>query len=93
MHITWYHLYFMFFNKINQFNMKKTCKICDRLVPSIEDEFCCAGCSAVFSIIEKLNLEGSERDERIKMLLEGVFGGTDVDVCSEDIENAEKTLE
>ena len=71
--------------------MKKTCKICDRLVPSIEDEFCCAGCSAVFSIIEKLNLEGSERDERIKMLLEGVFpGGTDVDVCSEDIENPEK---
>ena len=71
--------------------MKKTCKICDRLVPSIEDEFCCAGCSAVFSIIEKLNLEGSERDERIKMLLEGVFpGGNDVDVCSEDIENPEK---
>ena len=53
--------------------MKKTCKICDRLVPSIEDEFCCAGCSAVFSIIEKLNLEGSERDERIKMLLEESF--------------------
>ena len=32
-------IYLCFLIKSNQFNMKKTCKICDRLVPSIEDEF------------------------------------------------------
>ena len=71
--------------------MKKTCKICPRIVPSNDDDFCCPGCSAVYSIIEKLNLEGFQRDERIKMLLEGVFpGGSDIDICLEEIENPEK---
>jgi len=71
--------------------MKKTCKICPRIVPSNDDDFCCPGCSAVYSIIEKLNLEGFQRDERIKMLLEGVFpGGNDIDICLEEIENPEK---
>ena len=53
--------------------MSNGCIVCGRTLPLGETKFCCPGCSAVFSIIEKLNLEGSEKDERISQLLEGVF--------------------
>ena len=60
--------------------MSNGCIVCGRSLPLGATKFCCPGCSAVFSIIEKLNLEGSEKDERISQLLEGVFpGGEDID--------------
>ena len=60
--------------------MSNGCIVCGRSLPLGAPKFCCPGCSAVFSIIEKLNLEGSEKDERISQLLEGVFpGGEDID--------------
>ena len=55
--------------------MKKKCIICSRYVPNPKDDFCCQGCSAVYSIVSKLELTGAAKDERIKMLLEGVFPG------------------
>ena len=53
--------------------MKKKCIICSRDVPHPKDNFCCQGCSAVYSIVSKLELTGAARDERIKMLLEECF--------------------
>ena len=41
--------------------MSNGCIVCGRSLPLGETKFCCPGCSAVFSIIEKLNLEGSKR--------------------------------
>ena len=71
--------------------MKKKCIICSRDVPHPKDNFCCQGCSAVYSIVSKLELTGAARDERIKMLLEGVFpGGEDIESCLKEIENSEK---
>ena len=68
--------------------MKKTCKICYRQVPNKNDDFCCPGCAAVYSIINELELKGSAKDERIAMLLEGVFpDGKDIDSCISKIDN------
>ena len=52
--------------------MLKDCIVCNRPIPRGEVNFCCPGCSAVYTIIEKLNLEGAEKDKRLKQLLEGV---------------------
>ena len=70
--------------------MSNGCIVCDRPLPFGANKFCCPGCSAVFSIIEKLNLEGSEKDERISQLLEGVFpGGEDIDSNNNEPDNGD----
>ena len=72
--------------------MNPTCKICYRKVPNKEDEFCCPGCAAVYEIVNQLELEGAAKDERIKMLLEGVFpSGKDVNNCIKKIDNPEES--
>ncbi len=59
--------------------MADHCIVCSRSVPGGEGEFCCPGCAAVYTIVGKMGLDGSARDERIAQLLEGVFpGGEDV---------------
>ncbi|VGO20961.1 heavy metal translocating P-type ATPase [Pontiella sulfatireligans] len=55
--------------------MADRCIVCNRSVPGGAGEFCCPGCAAVYTIVGKMGLEGSERDERIQSLLEGVFPG------------------
>ena len=70
--------------------MSNGCIVCGRSLPLGATKFCCPGCSAVFSIIEKLNLEGSEKDERISQLLEGVFpGGEDIDSNNNEPDNGD----
>lgn len=66
--------------------MSEKCIVCNRSVPGGEGEFCCPGCAAVWTIVGKMGLEGSERDERITQLLEGVFpGGEDVETRENEI--------
>jgi heavy metal translocating P-type ATPase len=68
--------------------MADHCIVCNRSVPGGDGEFCCPGCAAVYSIVGKMGLDGSARDERITALLEGVFpGGSDVDSEEIEIEN------
>lgn len=55
--------------------MADRCIVCNRSVPGGEGDFCCPGCAAVHTIVGKMGLEGSARDERIVQLLEGVFPG------------------
>ena len=70
--------------------MLKDCIVCNRPIPEGEVNFCCPGCSAVYTIIEKLNLEGAEKDKRLKQLLEGVFpGGQEVESKNNDLSNGE----
>ena len=72
--------------------MNPTCKICYREVPNKKDEFCCPGCAAVYEIVNQLELEGAAKDERIKMLLEGVFpSGKDIKNCITKIDNPEES--
>jgi len=60
--------------------MAEHCIVCSRSVPGGDGDFCCPGCAAVYTIVGKMGLEGSARDERITQLLEGVFpGGEEVD--------------
>ena len=67
--------------------MADHCIVCHRSVPGGEGDFCCPGCAAVYTIVGKMGLEGSARDERIAQLLEGVFpGGEEVDNESAQIE-------
>ena len=71
--------------------MADHCIVCNRTVPGGDGEFCCPGCAAVYTIIGKMGLEGSERDERIAQLLEGVFpGGEDVESRERHIENGQE---
>ena len=67
--------------------MADHCIVCNRTVPGGEGDFCCPGCAAVYTIIGKMGLEGSARDERITQLLEGVFPG------GEEIEGGEAQIE
>ncbi|MDF7806724.1 heavy metal translocating P-type ATPase [Pontiellaceae bacterium B12219] len=70
--------------------MADHCIVCNRTVPGGEGDFCCPGCAAVHVIIGKMGLEGSERDERITQLLEGVFpGGEEAGDSETEIENGE----
>ncbi len=60
--------------------MADHCIVCSRSVPGGGGDFCCPGCAAVWTIVGKMGLEGSARDERIARLLEGVFpGGEEVE--------------
>jgi len=60
--------------------MAEHCIVCHRSVPGGDGDFCCPGCAAVYTIVGKMGLVGSARDERIAQLLEGVFpGGEEVD--------------
>ena len=60
--------------------MADHCIVCSRSVPGGAREFCCPGCAAVYTIVGKMGLDGSARDERIAQLLEGVFpGGDEID--------------
>ena len=71
--------------------MSEKCIVCNRSVPGGEGDYCCPGCAAVHVIIGKMGLEGSERDERITQLLEGVFpGGEEVDELDLEIENGQE---
>ncbi|MEE9367751.1 MAG: heavy metal translocating P-type ATPase [Pontiella sp.] len=71
--------------------MADHCIVCNRSVPGGDGEFCCPGCAAVYTIIGKMGLEGSERDERIAQLLEGVFpGGEETDLAETEIENGQE---
>jgi hypothetical protein len=71
--------------------MADHCIVCNRSVPGGDGEFCCPGCAAVHVIIGKMGLEGSERDERITQLLEGVFpGGEEIDGAEAEIENGQE---
>lgn len=66
--------------------MADRCIVCNRSVPGGEGEFCCPGCAAVWTIVGKMGLEGSARDERIAGLLEGVFpGGEELEATESDI--------
>ncbi len=71
--------------------MADHCIVCNRTVPGGDGDFCCPGCAAVHTIIGKMGLEGSERDERIAQLLEGVFpGGEEIDAAENEIENGQE---
>ncbi len=71
--------------------MSDHCILCNRSVPGGDGEFCCPGCAAVYTIIGKMELEGSERDERIAQLLEGVFpGGEETEISESEIENGQE---
>ncbi|VGO12112.1 putative copper-importing P-type ATPase A [Pontiella desulfatans] len=71
--------------------MADRCIVCNRSVPGGEGEFCCPGCAAVYTIVGKMGLDGSERDERIAQLLEGVFpGGEEADAEQAEIENGQE---
>lgn len=70
--------------------MAEHCIVCDRSVPGGAGEFCCPGCAAVYTIVGKMGLDGSARDERIAQLLEGVFpGGAEVAEGAADIEHGQ----
>lgn len=51
----------------------KSCIVCSREVHDSEGQFCCPGCQAVYTIINQLGLSGQEREDRIQLLLKGVF--------------------
>lgn len=71
--------------------MADCCIVCNRSVPGGDSEFCCPGCAAVYTIIGKMGLEGSARDERITQLLEGVFpGGEEADALGIEIEQGQE---
>ena len=71
--------------------MSAKCIVCNRSVPGGEGEFCCPGCAAVYTIMGKMGLEGSARDERIAQLLEGVFpGGEEVGGAETEIEHGQE---
>ncbi|MEA2067915.1 MAG: heavy metal translocating P-type ATPase [Verrucomicrobiota bacterium] len=71
--------------------MADHCIVCNRSVPGGDGEFCCPGCAAVHTIVGKMGLDGSERDERIAQLLEGVFpGGEEADAQEPEIENGQE---
>ena len=71
--------------------MADHCIVCNRSVPGGDGEFCCPGCAAVYTIIGKMGLEGSERDERIAQLLEGVFpGGEETESTEVEIANGQE---
>lgn len=71
--------------------MADRCIVCNRSVPGGDGEFCCPGCAAVHTIVGKMGLDGSERDERIAQLLEGVFpGGEESDTEESDIEGGQE---
>ena len=71
--------------------MADRCIVCNRSVPGGEGEFCCPGCAAVYTIVGKMGLEGSARDERIAQLLEGVFpGGEEVGGAATEIEHGQE---
>ena len=71
--------------------MAEHCIVCNRSVPGGEGDFCCPGCAAVHVIIGKMGLDGSERDERISQLLEGVFpGGEENDAAESEIEGGQE---
>jgi heavy metal translocating P-type ATPase len=71
--------------------MAEHCIVCNRTVPGGEGEFCCPGCAAVYTIVGKMGLEGSARDERIAQLLEGVFpGGEEVEGGPDQIEHGQE---
>jgi len=71
--------------------MAEHCIVCNRTVPGGDGEFCCPGCAAVYTIVGKMELEGSERDERIAQLLEGVFpGGEEHDATESNIEHGQE---
>ncbi len=71
--------------------MSEKCIVCNRSVPGGEGEFCCPGCAAVYTIVGKMGLEGSERDERIAQLLEGVFpGGEEAGTTESEIEHGQE---
>ena len=71
--------------------MADRCIVCSRSVPGGEGEFCCPGCAAVWTIVGKMGLEGSARDERITQLLEGVFpGGEEAEDRNGEIEGGEE---
>ena len=67
--------------------MKKKCIICSRDVPHPKDNFCCQGCSAVYSIVSKLELTMARREN--KMLLEECQAEK-IESCLKEIENSEK---
>lgn len=70
--------------------MADHCIVCSRSVPGGAGEFCCPGCAAVYTIVGKMGLGGSARDERIVQLLEGVFpGGEEVDGTESEIEHGQ----
>ncbi len=71
--------------------MAERCIVCNRSVPGGAGEFCCPGCAAVYSIVGKMGLDGSARDERIAQLLEGIFpGGEEVDGNDSEIEHGQE---
>lgn len=71
--------------------MADRCIVCNRSVPGGEGEFCCPGCAAVYTIVGKMGLEGSARDERITQLLEGVFpGGEEIGDAETEIEHGQE---
>ncbi len=71
--------------------MAERCIVCNRSVPGGAGEFCCPGCAAVYSIVGKMGLEGSARDERIAQLLEGIFpGGEEVGENESEIEHGQE---
>jgi heavy metal translocating P-type ATPase len=71
--------------------MAEHCIVCDRSVPGGAGEFCCPGCAAVHTIVGKMGLDGSARDERISQLLEGVFpGGEEMDGAESEIEHGQE---
>lgn len=71
--------------------MADHCIVCSRTVPGGDGEFCCPGCAAVYTIVGKMGLEGSARDERITQLLEGVFpGGEEIEGEAAQIEHGQE---
>ena len=71
--------------------MADHCIVCSRSVPGGEGDFCCPGCAAVYTIVGKMELEGSARDERITQLLEGVFpGGEEIEGGAAEIEHGQE---
>lgn len=71
--------------------MADRCIVCNRGVPGGAGEFCCPGCAAVWTIVGRMGLEGSARDERIAGLLEGVFpGGEELEATESDIEHGQE---
>ncbi len=70
--------------------MANQCIVCSRSVPGGHGSFCCPGCAAVYTIVEKMGLEGAARDERVVRLLEGVFpGGKEVEAKQNRINQGE----
>jgi len=71
--------------------MAEHCIVCSRSVPGGGGEFCCPGCAAVYTIIGKMELEGSERNERVAQLLEGVFpGGAEVNAAEAEFAHGQE---